>query len=82
MDNKDLSLLGKHSEFFRTPEEAKLEAFPNRSPQRRYVVTLDTHEFSSLCQPPDERMGEPVLGVGRNTATSSLFTDLISDAGA
>ena len=49
MDNKDLSLLGKHSEFFRTPEEARLEAFPNRSPQRRYVVTLDTHEFCSLC---------------------------------
>ena len=49
MDNKDLSLLGKHTEFFRTPEDAKLEAFPNRSPQRRYVVTLDTHEFSSLC---------------------------------
>jgi 7-cyano-7-deazaguanine reductase len=49
MDNKDLSLLGKHTEFFRSPEDAKLEAFPNRSPQRRYVVTLDTHEFSSLC---------------------------------
>jgi len=49
MDNKDLSLLGKHTDFFHSPEEAKLEAFPNRSPQRRYVVTLDTHEFSSLC---------------------------------
>ena len=36
---------------------------------------------SARPQPPDERMGEPVLGVGRNTATSSLFTDLISDAG-
>ena len=49
MDNKDLSLLGKHSEFFSSPEDAKLEAFPNRSPQRPYVVTLTTHEFSSLC---------------------------------
>lgn len=49
MDNKNLSLLGKHSEFFRSPEEAKLEAFPNRSPHRPYVVTLTTHEFSSLC---------------------------------
>ena len=49
MDNKDLSLLGKHSEFFRSPEDAKLEAFPNRSPQRPYVVTLTTHEVSSLC---------------------------------
>ena len=49
MDNKDLSLLGKHTEFFSNPEDAKLEAFPNRSPQRPYVVTLTTHEFSSLC---------------------------------
>ena len=49
MDNKDLSLLGKHTEFFSSPEDAKLEAFPNRSPQRPYVVTLTTHEFSSLC---------------------------------
>ena len=45
----DLSLLGKHSEFFTSPDEAKLEAFPNRSPQRAYTIVLDTHEFSSLC---------------------------------
>ena len=45
----DLTLLGKHSEFFTTPDEAKLEAFPNRTPGRPYVVTLETHEFSSLC---------------------------------
>lgn len=49
MDNKDLSLLGKHSEFFRSPDDAKLEAFPNRSPERKYTVVLTTHEFSSLC---------------------------------
>lgn len=45
----NLTLLGKHSEFFTTPDEAKLEAFPNRTPDRPYIVTLDTHEFSSLC---------------------------------
>ena len=45
----NLTLLGKHSEFFTTPDEAKLEAFPNRTPGRPYVVTLETHEFSSLC---------------------------------
>lgn len=44
-----LTLLGQHSEFFTTPDEAKLEAFPNRTPGRPYIVTLDTHEFSSLC---------------------------------
>ena len=45
----NLTLLGKHSEFFPTPDDAKLEAFPNRTPGRPYVVTLETHEFSSLC---------------------------------
>ena len=42
-------MLGRHTAFYTTPDAAKLEAFPNRSPQRPYVVTLDTHEFSSLC---------------------------------
>lgn len=45
----DLTLLGKHSEFFSTPDDAQLESFPNRSPHRPYVITLETHEFSSLC---------------------------------
>lgn len=49
MNNQDLSLLGKHTEFFTSPDDAKLEAFPNRTPGRRYTVVLDTHEFSSLC---------------------------------
>ncbi len=45
----DLNILGKHQSFFSSPEEAKLEAFPNRSPERAYTIVLDTHEFSSLC---------------------------------
>ena len=44
-----LTLLGKHTEFFCSPDEAKLETFPNRSPQRRYEVLLETEEFASLC---------------------------------
>jgi 7-cyano-7-deazaguanine reductase len=47
--NDQLSLLGSHSEFFTSPDDAKLEAFPNRSPHRPYVIKLETHEFSSLC---------------------------------
>ncbi len=47
--NADLTLLGKHSAFFSSPDDAKLEAFPNRSPQRPYTIELDTTEFSSLC---------------------------------
>ncbi len=49
MENDKLTLLGKHSAFFSSPDDAKLEAFPNRSPQRPYVIELDTTEFSSLC---------------------------------
>ena len=49
MDTPELNLLGKHSEFFSSPDDAKLEAFPNRTPERPYTVVLDTHEFSSLC---------------------------------
>lgn len=45
----DLTLLGKASAFPSSPNDAKLESFPNRSPHRRYVIMLETHEFSSLC---------------------------------
>ncbi len=46
---RDLNILGKHQSFFTSPDEATLEAFPNRSPERTYTIVLDTHEFSSLC---------------------------------
>ncbi len=48
-DPQDLNILGKQQSFFSSPDEAKLEAFPNRSPQRAYTIVLDSHEFSSLC---------------------------------
>lgn len=47
--NDDLTLLGAHSSFFSSPDEAKLESFPNRTPGRPYQIVLDTHEFASLC---------------------------------
>jgi 7-cyano-7-deazaguanine reductase len=31
------------------PQDARLEAFPNRHPGRDYRITLDCPEFTSLC---------------------------------
>lgn len=45
----ELSLLGKASSFPSSPDLAKLEAFPNRTPGRDYTIKLETREFSSLC---------------------------------
>ena len=46
--SEPLTLLGSQSSFFTSPDDAKLESFPNRG-TRPYTITLDTHEFSSLC---------------------------------
>ena len=43
-DLTELTLLGRKA----TPSK-KLEAFPNRSPDRYYLVTLETSEFTCLC---------------------------------
>ncbi len=43
-DLKDLTLLG-HS----AKPSKKLEAFPNRTPGRYYLVTLETDEFTCIC---------------------------------
>lgn len=45
-----LTLLG-HSESRLpvSPDEARLEIFPNRNPERDYWITLDCPEFTSLC---------------------------------
>jgi len=49
-DLKSLSLLGKAgARLPASPEEARLEVFPNQRPGRRYWITLDCPEFSSLC---------------------------------
>jgi 7-cyano-7-deazaguanine reductase len=43
-DLEGLTLLGKRSK-----PEKKLETFPNKHPQRRYVVSLESSEFTCLC---------------------------------
>jgi 7-cyano-7-deazaguanine reductase len=45
-----LTLLGRsQSSLPASPDEATLETFPNRSPQRDYWIQLDCPEFTSLC---------------------------------
>lgn len=49
-DLKNLSLLGKtENRLPASPDEAKLEIFPNQRPGRRFWITLNCPEFSSLC---------------------------------
>ena len=43
-DLKDLTLLGRKVE-----SSKQLEAFPNHDPDRFYLVTLETDEFTCLC---------------------------------
>lgn len=43
-DLEGLTILGGH-----TQPSKNLEAFPNRAPDRFYLVTLDTTEFTCLC---------------------------------
>jgi len=43
-DVQNLSILGQP-----TQPSKKLEAFPNHSPDRFYLVTLETNEFTCLC---------------------------------
>ena len=46
----DLTLLGNsENRLPRSPEEARLELFPNRNAARNYWIELDYPEFSSLC---------------------------------
>jgi 7-cyano-7-deazaguanine reductase len=44
-DLRDLTLLGQGG----TQPSKTLEAFPNRNPERDYVVTLTTDEFTCTC---------------------------------
>lgn len=48
-DLQSLSLLGKDSaSHSKSPSEKKLEVFPNHHPNRNYLITLTTDEFTSL----------------------------------
>ncbi|MCC7446881.1 MAG: NADPH-dependent 7-cyano-7-deazaguanine reductase QueF [Anaerolineae bacterium] len=44
-DLQELTLLGQGA----TQPQRKLETFPNRHPNRRYVVKLETDEFTAVC---------------------------------
>jgi 7-cyano-7-deazaguanine reductase len=45
-----LTLLGRsENRLPASPDEARLEVFPNRTPGRNYTIHLQTHDFSSLC---------------------------------
>ena len=47
---KDLHLLGRSETSYPTKPDAKtLETFPNRYPQRDYVIRFDCPEFTSMC---------------------------------
>lgn len=74
--SNDISMLGRHTAFFTSPDEAKLEAFPNRTPGRPYVVKLETDEFSSLCpvtgQPDSCKMSITYSPADKCVETKSL----------
>lgn len=44
-DLQDLTLLGQGA----TQPQRQLETFPNRHPNRRYTVRLETDEFTAVC---------------------------------
>jgi 7-cyano-7-deazaguanine reductase len=72
----DLSLLGHASRLPASPEEAALECFPNRTPQRDYWIHLDYPEFSSVCpvtgQPDTARLRICYVPDDRCIETKSL----------
>jgi len=46
----DLSLLGRSEHRLpASPDEAVLETFPNRTPERNYTIHLSQPDFGSLC---------------------------------
>jgi 7-cyano-7-deazaguanine reductase len=47
---KDLTLLKRSENNYPTsPDQAKLETFDNKFPDRDYVITFDCPEYTSLC---------------------------------
>ena len=57
-----LTKLGTHAAYaFDAPDASILEAFPNRYPDRDYVITFEHPEFTSLCP----MTGQPDFGTIR-----------------
>jgi len=52
----DLTLLGKGkvTKYPENPDDAKLEAFSNKHPQRDYWITFNCPEFTSRCPITDQ----------------------------
>jgi 7-cyano-7-deazaguanine reductase len=76
-DLKNLSLLGKpDTRLPASPDEARLETFLNQRPGRRYWITLNCPEFSSLCpvtgQPDSARLVIRYVPGERCVETKSL----------
>ena len=46
---RPLSQLGRKVPLPASPDRARLEAFPNRHPDRDYTIRFDCPEFTSLC---------------------------------
>ena len=77
MENKSITLLGNTAaKWPQTPEEAELETFPNRNPDREYWVLFDFPEFCSLCpvtgQPDTARIRIQYIPNERCIETKSL----------
>ena len=76
-DLKELSLLGtSESRLPASPDEARLETFGNQRLGRRYWITLNCPEFSSLCpvtgQPDSARLVIRYVPGERCVETKSL----------
>ncbi|KAB2641282.1 MAG: NADPH-dependent 7-cyano-7-deazaguanine reductase QueF [Verrucomicrobia bacterium] len=76
-DLQKLSLLGtSENRLPANPDEAQLETFANQRPNRRYWITLNCPEFSSLCpvtgQPDSARLVIRYVPGERCVETKSL----------
>ena len=77
MTTPDLTLLGRsENRLPASPDEARLETFPNCRPGRRFWIHLDCPEFSSLCpvtgQPDTAHLVIRYIPVERCVETKSL----------
>ena len=62
LETSGLTKLGSHAAFaYDAPHASILEAFPNRFPQRDYVIIFEHPEFTSLCP----MTGQPDFGTIR-----------------
>lgn len=76
-DHDGLTLLGRYAgRLPASPDEARLETFANCRPGRRYWITLEAPEFSSLCpvtgQPDAAALHIRYVPGGRCVETKSL----------